>query len=168
MSEVLSLYCIPKRYIDFVEAGNGSLFHLQFGFAGCLVVDNEGEYPLGHSASANSRMDTVDSFYRTQIYLEFLVSALAKHQKVLEIRANFRRFDIMVNRLPRMRSKKPKAKEIVREELLVYQSYSSSTNSSLQETCSWSCVRSRCCARWVWMRSHSKSSNNKERKNEEV
>ena len=64
--------------------------------------------------------------------------------------------------LPRMRSKKPNAKQIVREELLVYQSYSSSTNSSLQETCSRSCVRSRCCARWVWMRSHSKSSNNKE------
>ena len=48
MDEVLSLYCYPKRYIDFVEVvietGDGSSFHLQFdlcvyGFVGLRQIE---------------------------------------------------------------------------------------------------------------------------------
>jgi len=81
--------------LGYVKAAYTSNWRYAFGFAGCLVVDCEGQYPLAHSASANAKVDTLGAYYRIPAYIEFLVKSLEKHAKVMEIKSKFRQFDLM-------------------------------------------------------------------------
>jgi hypothetical protein len=68
-------------------------WRFSFGFAGCGVVDCEGNIPLGHSTAAGLKSNSAasstgeDSGYEN--WVEMLLQAMERHDQVLQMRSTF-------------------------------------------------------------------------------
>lgn len=64
-------------------------WRFSFGFAGCGIIECDGQYPIGHSASARDPQNGV-GFVRDG-WIDFLLKSLERHEKVLSIKSEFAR-----------------------------------------------------------------------------
>jgi len=82
----------PKQVIPaltYLESVYQTNWRFSFGFAGAVVIDNEGKFPLGHSAASKHELSLQD-YFGSRSFLLFLVESLERHKQVTEIRGKFR------------------------------------------------------------------------------
>jgi len=89
----------PKSQIPalaYIEAVYQRNWRFSFGFAGACVIDNEGQFPLGHSAASPAKKTiNVHDYFGSKPFLLFLVESLERHKQVTAMRAKFRQGNFM-------------------------------------------------------------------------
>jgi len=102
--DVVNEFCIPLAInvttdgfpkstipaLGYIETVYQTNWRFSFGFAGAAVIDNEGKFPLGHSAASSPQKASLDDYFGTNKFLLFLVESLERHKQVLAIRAKFK------------------------------------------------------------------------------
>lgn len=65
-----------------VEGVYQTNWRFAFGFAGCAIIDSEGQFPLGHSSAASLNSDLVNDYFSNKSFLTFIVESLERAENV--------------------------------------------------------------------------------------
>jgi len=74
--------------VHFENAYNTN-WRFSFGFAGCGIVECDGQYPIGHSAMARNPTNGIG--FERESWVDFILKSLERHERVLSIKLEFAR-----------------------------------------------------------------------------